>query len=131
MASTKFIKGIGDEELIARVWDIVKGGADEFVEGQVTRGEGDTGHPYNVYLTYTTRLDGEEEDSTLTDTYDVDDYDIEPFDWGGGDAITRIRLLWRKDMFDRFGEDYANRYLFGMLEEALEANRNGNWLIED
>jgi hypothetical protein len=55
---------------------------DRFVSGEVSRSNGvrDNGDPYNVYITFETRLDGEDEDATLTDTYEVDDYDIVPFD---------------------------------------------------
>ena len=126
MSSTRFIGGIGDEELVGIVWGLVAGEGDSLVEGQVSRGDADAGQPYDVCLTYSTRLDGEDEDSVLTDTYEVDDYDIVPFDWGGD--TSRILLAWRRLMLGRFGDEYATWHLLGRLEQAVEGF--GKWNLD-
>ena len=133
MASTKFIKAIGDEELVKMVFDAVKAEGDEFMEGEVVRSDGtcERGNPYNVYVTFKTRFDGEDEDSTLTDTYEVDDYDVTPFDWGGAEDVIRCKVAWRKGLFDRYGTEYAVYHLFGALEESMTPRDASDWLIED
>lgn len=132
MASTRFIATIGDDELSALVWEKVKGEGDELQEATLHRGDkANRGVPYDISFEYKTRLDGEDEDSWLTDTYEVDDYSIDPFDWGGSDAITRIQHGWRKELYGRFGQEYAEWFLFGELEETMENSAGGSWLLED
>ena len=105
MASTKFLGRIGDEELRERFFGIVMGEGDRLVDMDISRSH-DGYSPYDVTVTYETRLDGDDEDSTLTDTYEVDDYNITPFDWGGD--TSGITLAWRRWMLGMFGEEYAN-----------------------
>jgi len=133
MASTKFIKAIADEELIKVLFDAVKADGDEFVEGEVLRSDAtcERGNPYNVYVTFKTRFDGEDEESTLTDTYEVDDYDVVPFDWGGAEDTIRAKVAWRKALFNRYGTEYAVHHLFGALEESMAQHDASDWLIED
>ena len=126
MASTKFIRTLGDEELVKGLFDVVGTEADRLVGSDVDRG-GDR-EPFNVWLTYGTRFDGEDEDSTLTDSYEVDDYDIVPFDWGGD--TSEIVLRWRKWLFARFGAEYAEWYLVGQLEKAVGDMAGGGWNLD-
>lgn len=125
MGSTKFISLLGDETLAERLFDVVKADGDRLVETTVDRS--DDGHtPFNVTLTYETRLDGEDEDSTLQDTYEVDDYDIVPFDWGGD--TTGIILAWRRWLFGMFGDEYATWHLLGHLEQVVDGG--GGWNLD-
>ena len=117
MASTKFVARVQDAELIRKFFDIVGVEGDRLIEATVNRSH-DGYSPFNVTVSYETRLDGEDEDSTLSDYYEVDDYDIVPFDWGGD--TSEINLEWRRWMFGQFGEEYAEWYLLGRLEESIK-----------
>lgn len=125
MGSTKFVSRIKDEEVVERLFDIVGTDGDRFVEARVDRSD-DGYTPFNVMLTYETRLDGEDEDSVLQDTYEVDDYDIVPFDWGGD--TSGILLAWRRWMLGLFGDEYAKWHLLGHLEQAVKGK--GNWNLD-
>lgn len=116
MASTKFVSQMSDGEIGRLLWDAVGVDGDALVAVDVDRRE--EGEALGATVRYTTRLDGDDEDSTLSDYYEVDDYDIEPYDWGGSAAAECLR--WRRALLDRFGEGYALRYLVGMLEEVAE-----------
>ena len=128
MSTTKFISRLTDEEIAEALWDAVATEGDRPEDIKVERTER-IGCPYMVDVTYETTLDGEDERTRLTDTYTVDDYDIEPFDWSGDTTPCVIR--WRKSLFGCFGTEYANYYLFGKLEERLSVSDASDWIVEE
>lgn len=113
MASTKLINMISDEELSRLVWAIVEGEGDKLDGYEITR---DAGNAVGMTFRYRTRLDDEDEDSFLNDYYEIDDYDIDPWDWGGD--TTKITKMWRTMMLAKFGTAYALDYLFQGLGES-------------
>lgn len=114
MGSTQYLARVSDEDVARMLWDAVGVEGDTLVGVDVDR----SGDAVSATVRYETRLDGEDDDTLLSDYYELDDYDIDPYDWGGSTA--GVCLAWRKAMLGRFGEGYALRYLVGMLEEAVE-----------
>lgn len=125
MASTKFISKVQDDELTGHLFDAVKADEDRLIKATVDRST--DGHsPFNVMLEFETRFDGEDEDSILQDTYEVDDYDVVPFDWGG--STSEAVLAWRRWLFGKFGAEYAEWHLVGHLAETAEKSRS--WSLD-
>lgn len=127
MGSTKFINQIADEELTRALFGAVSCEGDHLVSVELERSRNEYS-PFNVTFTYETILDGEDETSILEDTYEVDDYNVTPFDWGGD--TTGLNVTWRKWLFGKFGNEYAIWHLFGMMEDSISQDDATKWLID-
>lgn len=61
-----------------------------------------------VRVTISSMLDGER--VVLRDDFAVGDFDIDAYDFY--DSVLDMRTLWRKAMYEKFGEPYAVAFLF-------------------
>lgn len=108
--SLRFLSELGEDVVGGILWAVVAGDGDELVSVDVDASV----DPWILYVTMTAPLDLGDgvERCELCDWYEIDDFDVRPFDWAGGADVTS---RWRRSMYERFGAEYAEAYLFGEL----------------